>query len=282
MVKFGTAGNPDAFYEQENKSSLMMPGWLEKIGLQAYEYQCSKGVKITSQTAEKLGKEAQEHGITMSIHAPYYISLSSVEEEKRLKSVDYIIQTLEAAKSCGAGRIVVHAGSCGKISREEALFLACDTLGIVMAQARNAGLSEISICPETMGKINQLGTVEEVLEMCKLCENFVPCIDFGHVNAREQGSLQTAQDFEKIVDAILNELGEERAKRFHVHFSRIEFTAGGEKKHIPYDDESFGPAFDPFAEVIVKRNLEPVIICESPGMQDKDALTYQKILRRAL
>ena len=81
-----------------------------------------------------------------------------------------------------------------------------------------------------------------------------------------------------ICNKIENELGEERGKNFHVHFTRIEFSAGGEKKHIVYDDQSFGPAFDPFAEVIAKKNLTPVIICESPGTQDVDSLTYKRIL----
>ena len=277
MIKFGPSGNPDQFYDDGNKASTAMPLWVKNQGLDAYEYQCSKGVKISQATAEKLGDEADKNGIYLSVHAPYFISLSSVEEEKRLKSVDYIMQTMVAANFMGAKRIVVHSGSCSKITREEALTLAKSTLEIAKNEIKNAGFEHISLCPETMGKINQLGTVEEVVELCKISENFVPCIDFGHVNAREMGSLNEYKDFERIVNLIENELGSDRAKNFHVHFTRIEYTTGGEKKHIPYDDESFGPCFDPFAELIVKKNLSPVIICESPGMQAKDALTYKKI-----
>jgi len=277
MIRFGPSGNPDKFYEDGNKASIQMPEWVKKEGLNAYEYQCSKGVKISEATAKTLGDQADKNDIYLSVHAPYYISLSSVEEEKRLKSVDYILKTMQAAKFMGAKRIVVHAGSCSKMTREEALLLACDTLKIANSEIVSCGFDEISLCPETMGKINQLGTVEEVVQMCKISENFVPCIDFGHVNAREMGSLNNYEDFERIVDLIENELGAERAKKFHVHFTRIEYTTGGEKKHIPYDDESFGPAFDPLAELIVKKDLSPVIICESPGMQAKDALTYKRI-----
>ena len=277
-VKFGPSGNPEAFYEEGNKASIQMPGWLEKKGLDAYEYQCSKGVNVSEQTAVKIGEKAHEHNIFLSIHAPYYISLSSVEEEKRLKSVDYILKTLECARWMNAKRIVVHSGSCSKISREEALILAKETLKIAVHEAKNSGLDNIYICPETMGKINQLGTVDEVIELCKLSETLMPCIDFGHVNAREMGSLNTYEDFLNIINKMKNGLGTERAKKFHVHFTRIAYTSGGEKMHIPYDDESFGPKFDPFAEVIVKENLEPVIICESPGMQAKDALTFKSIL----
>lgn len=278
MVRFGTAGNPDNFYNSGNKKSVEMPLWLSEIELSAYEYQCTKGVKITQKTAEELGKSAKENDIYLSVHAPYYISLSSVEPEKRDNSVNYIISTLQAAKFMDAKRIIVHAGSCSKMSREEALTLACETLKKASAEAKNSGFDNISICPETMGKINQLGTVDEVIEMCKVSESFVPCIDFGHVNAREMGSLESLKNFEEIIDKIHNGLGEERAKHFHVHFTRIAFTQGGEKCHLPYSDDSFGPCFDPFAELIVKRNLEPVVVCESPGTQDTDALIYKSIL----
>ncbi len=281
-VKFGPSGNPDAFYEEGNKASVQMPGWVERNGLDAYEYQCSKGVNVSEKTAVLIGEKAKEHNVFLSIHAPYYISLSSVEEAKRLKSVDYIMKTLECAKWMGAKRIVVHSGSCSKMSREEALDLAKNTLKIAAYEAKNAGYDDIFICPETMGKINQLGNVDEVLELCKISETFMPCFDFGHINAREMGSLNTPDDFLNIVSKTKNALGEERSKRFHVHFTRIAFTDGGEKNHIPYDDESFGPCFDPFAEVIVSENLEPVVICESPGTQARDALIYKSILENIM
>ncbi len=282
MIRIGTAGNPDEFYESGKKSSFQMPEYLKEKGLNAYEYQCGKGVKITLPTAEKIGTAAKENDIAMSLHSPYFISLSSVEEEKRIKSVDYIMQSLNAAKMLGAKRVVVHSGSCAKISREEALSLAKNTLTMALEEQKSNGFEDIFICPETMGKVNQLGTVDEVLEMCTLSERLIPCIDFGHINAREFGSLNAFEDFKNITDKIHNKLGEERGRKFHVHFSRIEFTVpGGEKRHIPYSDTSFGPAFDPFAELIAKKNLEPFIICESPGTQGIDACVYQTLIEDA-
>lgn len=278
MIKFGPAGNPDNFYARGFKASTDMPKWLNEIGLNAYEYQCSKGVKITEKTARELGNNAKDNGVALSVHSPYFISLSSVEKEKRDNSINYILSTLRAADFMGATRIVVHSGSCAKISRIDAMELAKDTIKRAVDAAKAENLDHIRICPETMGKINQLGTVDEVIELCKIDEILMPCIDFGHVNAREMGSLNVMEDFESICNKIQKELGEERGKNFHVHFTRIEFSAGGEKKHIVYDDDSFGPAFDPFAEVIAKKNLTPVIICESPGTQDIDSLTYKRIL----
>ena len=138
-----------------------------------------------------------------------------------------------------------------------------------------SGFSDIAMCPETMGKINQLGTLDEVISLCSVDERILPTIDFGHINAREHGSLNSVTDFEKIIDCIENKLGSERAKSFHVHFSKIEYSAGGEKKHLTFDDDVFGPCFEPLAEVIYKRSLEPTIICESDNTMSKDAL-YMK------
>ena len=181
------------------------------MGLTAYEYQCGHGVTIGEASARKLGEAARQEGIALSLHAPYYISLSSPEEEKRRNSVGYLLKAATAAHWMGAGRVVVHAGSCGKISREEALALAKDTLKQGLEALDQAGLSHIRVCPEVMGKLNQLGTLEEVLELCGIDERLLPCVDFGHLNARTQGWLGTPGAVKQVFDQLENRLGRERA-----------------------------------------------------------------------
>ena len=273
-IKFGPGGNPDGFYEKGFKASVDMPEYLADIGLNAYEYQCNKGVKISEKTAGVLREKALKHDVFLSIHSQYYISLSSVEAEKRDKSIEYIMQCLRIAEVLGAKRIVVHSGSAAKMSREEALFLASDTLKRTLEAARSEGISEdILICPETMGKINQLGDFSEVMELCSADERLMPCIDFGHLNSRTFGSLKTDEDFEKLINEMENKLGSYRAKNFHCHFSKIEYSKkGGEVKHLTFEDETYGPSFEPFGNIIIKKNLTPVIICESAGTQDIDSL----------
>jgi len=172
-----------------------MPAYLRENGLDAYEYQCGKGVNISEETAEKLGAAAVESNIMLTLHAPYFISLSSENLDTRQNSIGHIISALTAADWMGAKRVVVHSGSCAKMSRAAAMSLAKETLSIALREAENLGLSHISICPETMGKINQLGTVEEVAELCGIDERLIPTIDFGHVNARGLGGLKTVEDF---------------------------------------------------------------------------------------
>lgn len=277
---FGTAGNCEDFYASGRKSSLEAPEWIKINGLRAYEYQCGKGVKISPDAAKKLGSSAKEQGIALSLHAPYYISLSSTDPEKRTNSIGYILASLEAAKNMGATRVVVHSGSCGSITRRNALNLAKDTLHRALNAADEAGYGDISLCPETMGKINQLGSIDEVLELCSIDSRLIPTVDFGHVNAMTLGGLCSLEAVETLLDKIKNALGGYRYEHFHAHYSRIEYTNSGEKKHRRFDETEFEPDFDPIAEAIAKRDLSPTIICESRGSQTKDAATIQEIYRR--
>lgn len=283
IIRFGPAGNPDSFAAEGHKSSLEMPAWLAEKGLDAYEYQCGRGVRISDSKAAELGEQARAHGVRLSLHAPYYISMSSVEEQKRLGSIDYILQSARAVHHMGGDRIVVHTGSCGKMSREEALILAKDTMRQALAAVDEAGLGHVHICPEVMGKINQLGTLEEVIELCTLDERLIPCVDFGHLNARTFGGLKTQADFAAVFAAIENGLGKERARSIHIHFSRIEYTEkGGEKRHWTLADEQYGPDFAPLAKVLAARGATPVIICESAGTQAEDAVEMRGLYRQAL
>ncbi len=270
-AKFGPAGNSASFKEMGYKHSIQVPEYLVKMGLDHFEYQCGRGVNIGFDKAVEFGEIAAENGITISLHAPYYISMSSVEEEKRLNSINYILQSARAVKAMGGDRIVVHTGSCGKISREEALVLALDTMKKALSALDSEGLGDIHICPETMGKVNQLGTLDEVMELCGLDERLIPCIDFGHLNARDQGILKTFEDYKHIFDTIENRLGLERLHSFHSHFSKIEYTTGGEKKHLTFDDVIYGPDFEPVMELTVKKNCSPIFVCESDGTQAEDA-----------
>ncbi len=276
LAKFGPGGNCEKFYDEGNKSSLQIPAWLKGKGLSAYEYECGKGIKISADSARILGEKAQEEGIALSVHAPYFISLSSTETEKREKSIKYILDTLAVAGAMGAKRIVVHSGSCSKITRKAALELAVDTVSKAVKVADEAGLGHINICPETMGKVKQLGTIEEVCALCQIDERLIPTVDFGHINSMTLGGLKNTEDFERIFDVIKNKLGCDREKNFHIHYSRIEFTNAGEKKHRTYSETEYGPEFEPIAEIIAKRNLCPTVICESRGTQTEDSVLLMK------
>ena len=274
---FGPGGNSESFYADGKKSTLEAPLWVKQKGLDAYEYEAGNGLTAGDATLKKIGDAAREHGILMSFHTPYFISLSGVEPEKRLKSINYISRSLHASELLGADTIVIHAGSAAKISREEAMALASDTL---YRNLEVNGDTDIRMGIETMGKVNQLGTLDEVIELCKISQKYHPVVDFGHLNARHIGSYFTDCDsYRYIFDRIATRLGDEYAYNLHCHFSKIEFTGAGEKKHLTFADTVYGPEFEPLAEAIIRENVAPRIICESDGTMAEDALWMKNIYR---
>jgi deoxyribonuclease-4 len=277
---FGPGGNGDLFYAQGGKGTVQAPKWVKEYGLDAYEFEAGNGLTAGEATLRKIGEEAKKYGVLMSLHTPYFISLSGVDPATRLKSIDYIQKSLWAADLLGADTIVIHSGSAAKISREEAMTLSKDTLEKV---AEAVGETSIRLGIETMGKVNQLGTLEEVIEQCKVSTIYSPVVDFGHLNARNIGGLFTDVDsYRRVFDLIGTELGDSFARDLHCHFSKIEYTGAGEKKHLTFADEVFGPAFEPLAEAIVREGVAPRIICESAGTQAEDALFMKDAYLHAL
>jgi deoxyribonuclease-4 len=270
---FGPSGNSISFTGEGFRHTYQAPAWLAARGLDAYEYSAGNGVTGSPETFAKIGAEAKKYNIALSLHAPYYISLSSVELEMRIKSISYIKKSVEAAEAMGADIIIVHTGSAAKLTREEAVRLAKDTL---FKALNELGSDRVKIGLETMGKQNQLGTLDEVIDICKIDPCLCPVVDFGHMNARNRGSLfVTLDDYRIVFDMISSELGAEYALRLHCHFSKVEYTAAGEKKHLTFEDTAYGPEFEPLIETIVKDRLFPRIICESAGTMAEDAKTMK-------
>ena len=275
-IRFGTAGISDSFDAMGFKNSLDIPAYIERFQLHAFEYQCGRGVRLGLDKAAEMARRAEKPDILFSVHAPYFISMSSMVEETRLKSIDYILQSCRLVRALGGRRVIFHSGSCGKQSRKEALEKALDTMQRMVKAVDEEGFDDITLCPETMGKIGQLGTLDEVLALCGVDKRITPCIDFGHLNARTLGGIQTKQDYADILDRMQQVLQDDRARNFHVHFSRIEWSKGGEKRHWTFADTQFGPEYPPLIQLLKERQLSPVIICESAGTQAEDALSMQE------
>ena len=280
-AKFGPAGNAENF---PYKSSVDAPRWLGEIGLDCYEYQCGKGVRVKDVTARAIGIAAVENGFTLSLHAPYFINLANPDPEALQKTIGYITGACLVAGQMGAGRVIIHSGALMKRTRREAQDIALRSLKEVVRACDDAGFGHITLCPETMGKIGQLGDLDEVLELCTVDERLIPCVDFGHLYARSLGAEDGAEAFARMLDRMEQVLGKARAARFHSHFSKIEFTpGGGEKCHRTFADHGgYGPDWTPLAAEVARRGWSPTFICESAGTQAEDALEMKRIYRTYL
>lgn len=274
---FGTAGNPDRFQAEGFKASKDMPLWLKGKGLDAYEYQCGKGVSVGEATARAIGEKAAQAGIVLSLHAPYFVNPANPDPDSQEKTAGYVLAACRVARWMGAGRVVIHTGALQKRTRADALATARESFKMLRRRCDDEGYGDILLCPETMGKINQLGDLEEVLALSVVTHGLLPCVDFGHLYARSLGALEGQEATARMLDRMAEVLGEEKARCFHSHFSMIEFTPkGGEARHLTFDQTDFGPDYRPLCRELARRRWSPTIICESAGTQDVDALTMKE------
>lgn len=280
MIRFGPSGNSNSFYNDGNKRSEQAFAWLAKNGLNAYEYSFGRGINIGEEKAVLMAIESQKYDIQISVHAPYYINFANPAEEMINKSISYLINSAKKLKKLGGDRVVFHPATVGKLTRQEALCLAKKNFEKLLNEIYSNDLNDVYFCPETMGKINQIGDEIEIANLVAMDKCLLPTMDFGHLNARTLGGLKTQDDFCRIIDNVANIIGEEKTKNMHVHFSCIEYSKGGEVRHLTFDDQIYGPSYKNFLNVVSKYNLSPVIICESDGTQAEDAKTMQDYFKQ--
>ncbi len=277
MIKFGPSGNCERFYAEGGKHTEQAAKFCKDLGLNCFEYSFGRGVMMSEVKAESIRAAFEEQNIEISVHAPYFINFANPADEAAEKSYGYVLQSAKFVRLMGGERIVFHPAAQGKSSREQAVSRTAERLKILRDYIYLNGYENLKFCPETMGKLAQIGTLEEIVNFCKIDNCFIPAIDFGHINAREQGSLKTVNDYKSRLEYMIGELGYDRVKNFHVHFSKIMYGGKGEIKHLTFEDSVYGPEFEPLAIALKELKLEPYIVSESAGTQADDALTMKAI-----
>lgn len=281
MIKFGPSGNSESFYLEGYTHTEEAAKYVKERGLDCFEYSFGRGVRMSEEKAVSIRRAFEAQGVEISLHAPYFINFANPSDEMAAKSYDYVLQSGNMARLMGAKRVVFHPAAQGKAERADAVALTKERLKLLRDYIYMNDLQEIKFCPETMGKLAQIGTVEEIAEFCAIDTVFTPCVDFGHVNAREGGSLKTKEDYISLLNIFTDRLGVERMRDFHVHFSKIMYSAKGEIKHLTFADEVYGPEFAPLAAALKQTGLQPYIVCESDGTQAEDAAEMKKIYNSA-
>ena len=277
MIKFGPSGNSQSFYAAGYEHTEEAAAYVKEMGLDCFEYSFGRGVRMGEEKARSIGAAFAKENVEISVHAPYFINFANPDDEMAAKSYGYVLDSARMVKAMGGRRVVFHPAAQGKDAREIAVSRAEDRLKILRDYIYLNALQDCMFCPETMGKLAKVGTVEEIARFCLVDEIFTPCVDFGHVNAREQGSLKTEEDYRRLLEYLVEKLGYERMKHFHVHFSKIMYGAKGEIKHLTFADEIYGPEFLPLARVLKEMKLEPYIVSESDGTQAEDALAMKRM-----
>ncbi len=270
MARFGPSGNSESYHQMGVKNTETAAAVTRKLGLDIYEYSFGHGVTMSSERARSIGEAFRREGLEISVHAPYFINFANTDPDMIVKSFGWVEKSAVKVLEMGGRRVVFHPATQGKFEREDAKRLMLDNIRR-MADVMAEMPEELMLCVETMGKVVQMGTVAEVCEICNLSDRIYPCVDFGHVNAREQGILRTKKDFEAIFQYLDDHIDAHKVDNMHIHFSKIAYSQKGEIRHLNFDDTFYGPDYHPLVEVLHERGSNAYCICESAGNQAEDA-----------
>ena len=281
-ARFGPAGVPPLFRLMKITVSDV-PRLLREEGLDAFEYEAVRWGKIPQlrrEEAEKLNLEAKQRDVWVSLHGSYFLNFSG-SRSVVADSKQRLIACATAAEWMGAHTVVFHPGVYGKRPPEAAFKMCSDALREVVETMRNLGIVNVKLGPETMGRTYQLGSLDEIISLCEQVEQTQMVVDWSHLHARGLGRFRTVDDFRKVVELIESRLGTEAIRNLHCHFSKIEYSDKGERRHRMLEEPRYGPDFRMLARVIVEFNMSPIVISESP-MQDADAIRMRDTLKDEL
>lgn len=265
MIHLGPGDTPHGV--KGTKKSMK---YLADEGLDAMEVQFVRGARMKESTAEEIGKEAEKHGIHLSIHGPYYINLNSKKEDTIEKSKERIMKSSRLGHIMGAKVITIHAGYYSDMSSEQATEIIGDGVVECADKIKDEGL-DVKIGLEQMGKQKSWGTLDEIEKVMERTDVAVPVLDFAHYHARYDGTLENEDDFRELLDRYESI----HPGPLHSHFSSIEYNETGEKEHLNVD--AHDPDFRHLAPVLKEKNYDITIICETPEL-DRDSLKMKEIL----
>lgn len=271
---FGTAGVPQS---TPGSSTLEGIQQIAQLELDCLEIEFVKGIKMGSDTAKMIQKEAQKYKVSLSVHAPYYINLNSPEEGKRLASQERLLNSARLARICGARSVVFHPGYYGKNTQAQAFNTIKKGIKEIVSILRSER-SPVQLRPETMGKRSQFGTLEEILFLCREVDGIYPCVDFSHIHSRE-GRINCYSEFYRILKKIEKKLGKEALMNMHIHISGAHYSEKGEIKHLNLQDSDF--KYDEWIQTLIDLDVQGFVVCESPN-QEQDARMLKKLYESGL
>ena len=273
-VIFGPAGRPIDYKGAAYKAS----SYIAKEGLLAYEYQAGRGMRIGEKSSKILKEDSIKEDILVSLHAPYYINLSAEDDKKLEMSIGTLLKAAQVGEWMGAYRIVFHPGYYSKNDPKKSLAIAKVAIATLFEKLEEESIANVTFAPETTGKRSQLGNIDEIIDMCSSFDKFEPTIDFAHIHARGKGYIQEKNDYNCVLSKLEDNLD---IDRLHCHFTHIEYTNAGERRHHILEESEYGPNLKWLLESFIENDWKATFICESP-LLDKDALKMKELYERLL
>jgi len=267
-LNFLTAGLPLASENKGYKTGLKI---IKDMGLDGLEVEFVHGVRMNETVQSYVKSYADENNLKITCHAPFYINLNSKEDEKIEASIQRILETARVGKNIGAYSITFHAAFYMGMPHSDVYKKVYDSMERICSILQEED-NNIYIRPETTGKGTQWGTLEEITELSKEFKNVLPCIDFAHIHARNNGSFNTYDEFSKMLEYVGTELGNEALCKMHIHIAGIEYGLKGEKNHLIFEESDMN--YKELLKAFKDFGVKGCLVCESPNIE-----TDTKILK---
>lgn len=271
-LHFLTAGLPLA---SENKGYKKGLGLITEMGLDGLEVEFVHGVRMNEANQNLVKDFSKKENMLVTCHGPYYINLNSQESEKIDASVERILETARMGKEIGAYSITFHAAFYMKQSADDVYKTVYKSMEKICSTLESEN-NNIWVRPETTGKGTQWGTLEEIVQLSKEFKNVLPCIDFAHIHARNNGIFNTYDEFAKMLEYVGNELGNEAFENFHAHLAGIEYSVKGEKNHLILEESDMN--YKDLLKAFKDFNVKGALVCESPNIEGDTKLLKEYYL----
>jgi len=252
-IRFGPSGLPLGTFEEAAAA-------LAASGYRACEIGFAGGFWLDYDTAPQLAAALAAHDILLSVHAPLAAFMGHVEREKKFKmALGMLDHTAGLAKAANAEVIVFHPGFLLGREREQAIADVVDQLGDLRARL-GAKDRLVPFGIEVMGRVRELGTLDDVLAIASQVDFVRPVLDFAHMHATSDGAYTEVEMFATALEATDEAMRD--GDRFHIHFSDIAYANRNETKHLPYGEGTL--RVDGLRDALARFDRPATIISESP------------------
>lgn len=265
---FGTAGIPLSTWPQTTIDGIKR---IAQLGLGCMEIEFVQGVYLSEAEAYLVAESAQNAGVRLSAHAPYFLNFNAHEPRKLRASQGILLKTARIASICGAHSVVFHAGFYLGDPPEKVYQTVKEYLAEVVDKLKE-GDTRLLLRPEVSGKGSQFGTVEEILELCTELDGIAPCIDFAHWHART-GGFNSYPEFTSVLEQVKKKLSDAALESMHLHISGIAYGAKGERSHLKLEESDL--RYNELLRALKDYKVRGTVICESPNLEE-DALLLKE------
>lgn len=241
------------------------------LGIRAMEIEWVQMVPRDPRRMAEIRAASEEHDVTLTAHAPYYVNLNSPEKEKLAASKRRVLDALTMGQLAGVRSVCVHAAFYLGMEPATAYDNVRRAVEDILKE-KASRFPDVNLALETMGKPTQFGTLEETLAISREFDLY-PCVDPAHLHARTNGKINTTEEWDAMLDAYATALGKKSLQHVHMHYSGIDYGSKGERKHLPFAE--CDARWEDFLRVLKKRKIGGTVVCESPAMEE-DTLLLQR------